>query len=127
LSLLQHRHARTPPPRLTLPSLALASPYLFIDRAPSGVFPLTLLFPTAPPPAAGAGSSGLAAAIEVERFAVSDGRIDFRDLTLTPPYWRSLGAFELTASRTALPRPRVARFRGKGLVDQLPPLRFAGS
>ena len=121
------RHARTRPSRLALASLELASPYLFIDRAPSGVFPLTLLFPTATPPAAGAGSSGLAAAIEVERFAVSDGRIDFRDLTLTPPYWRSLGAFELTASGIALPRPRVARFRGKGLVDELSPLRFEGS
>ncbi|HYV57143.1 MAG TPA: DUF748 domain-containing protein, partial [Candidatus Nitrosopolaris sp.] len=71
--------------------------------------------------------SGLDAAVKIERLAVSDGRIDFRDLTLTPPYWRSLAAFELSATDVTLPRARIARFEGNGLVDELSPLRFAGT
>src|SRR5262249_11993708 len=83
-------HLRTSPPQLTFTEVSLASPYLFIDRAPAGVFPLTLLFPVEASGAARTDGSGLDAAVKIERLAVSDGRIDFRDLTLTPPYWRSL-------------------------------------
>jgi Domain of Unknown Function (DUF748) len=124
---LTFNHLRTSPFRMAFTELRLASPYLFIDRAPSGVFPLTVLFPAETSGTQSADSSGLDAAIRIDRLAVSDGRIDFRDLMLTPPYWRSLAAFELGATDVALPRVRIARFEGKGLVDELSPLRFAGT
>ncbi len=117
---LRFREARSEPPRVTFDRVEIDWPYVLVDRTAAGVFPLTLA-------AAPATRSDPDAPLHVDHLAVRDGRIDFRDARLEPPYWRSLAHLRLEATNADLLPARVARLEGAGLVDELSPLRFEGT
>jgi hypothetical protein len=116
------RDARTAPLQVSLGTLALDWPYVLIDRIDSGIFPVSLAFRPAD-------SEGAADPfrLRIDELEVLGGRIDFRDATLTPPYWRSLANFKLAAQGAETPGIRVGKLRGSALVDELSPLRFEGT
>jgi hypothetical protein len=109
------------PPSASFERIDVAWPYLLIDRWPGGVFPFSLArrteeFDGAPP-----------RTLRIAHLHVTGGRLDFRDATLQPPYWRSLANVSLDADGVAAPDLRVRRVRASALVDELSPLRVEGT
>jgi hypothetical protein len=120
------RRARTDPYSVDLARVELAWPYVLIDRTPTGIFPWTLV--AARPPGEADSSPGRALpSLRLDRVEIIGGRLDFRDATLDPPYWRSLATFKSTAEAIDLPPLRVASLRATALVDELSPLRVDGT
>ena len=115
------RRAQTQPPSAILDAVEINWPYVLVDRTAAGIFPLSLASnrPTAP--------AGSPPSIRVGRLNVLGGRIDFRDTTLDPPYWRALASLDLDARRVEVPSLRVGSLRAKGLVDEISPLRVEGT
>ena len=122
------RHFQSAPPGAELESLELDWPYVLVDRSVDHIFPLSLVArpPTTGEPTAPA-SPMSAFNLRTDRFEVHGGRIDFRDATLSPPYWRALARLEVSASPLALPPVRVPRLRADGLVDEISPLHVEGT
>ncbi len=114
------RRARTSPPGADLDAVEIAWPYVLIDRSPAAIFPLSLV------PASGA-AARVPVAIRAERLSVIGARLDFRDTTLSPPYWRALANLRIDARAIELPTPRIADIQATGLVDELSPLRVRGT
>ena len=121
------RHFQSAPLHVDVESIELDWPYVLIDRAGDHVFPLSLVALTPPSPADATAVPGSVFTMRADRLAVHDGRIDFRDQTLTPPYWRSLARCELSATPFALPPVRVPRLRADGLVDEISPVHVEGT
>jgi hypothetical protein len=116
------RRLRTSPPEAALDSLELDWPYVLIDRRPTGIFPLSLA------PAFGSSASGRPPfTVRLGRLHVLGGRLDFRDTTIEPPYWRSLAELEADAHRVEGPAIRIGTIRAKGLVDEISPLQVEGT
>jgi len=65
--------------------------------------------------------------VRIDVLRVRGARIDFRDATLTPPYWRALANLGLEARAVEAPAVRVAELRAGGLVDELSPLSVEGT
>src|SRR5207237_7750898 len=87
---LRVREAGTNPPALDVDALEVAWPYVLIDRRADAIFPLTVLpatrEPTVTPPS-----------VRIAHGTVIGARIDFRDTTLSPPYWRALAGLRIDA------------------------------
>jgi hypothetical protein len=122
------RQATASPLAIALESVEASSPYVLVHRTPDGVFPLSLA-PRAlePPVPAPAPAPAVAFSLHADRLEVDDGRVDFLDTTLAPPYWRSLAQLALHADDLALPAARVARFTGGGMIDEISPAKIAGT
>jgi hypothetical protein len=116
------REARSAPPTARLDRLEVEWPYVLVDRTPTSIFPLSLV-----PAARGSDAAATPLAVGIKELRVHGGRIDFRDATLEPPYWRALAELDLTAQDIDVSPPRVASVRGSALVDELSPLRFEGT
>ena len=118
------RRMQTEPPAATLDTVDIDWPYVLVDRTPAGIFPLSLASsPAAGPPA----SRAAAPKVLIGRLRILGGRIDFRDATLEPPYWRALASLNLDARRVEAPGLRIASLQAKGLVDEISPLRVEGT
>ncbi len=115
------RRVALAPFALALDWVVVEWPYVLADRGGDGIFPLTIV------PAATAADGAALPPVTVRTASVEGGRIDFRDLTMTPPYWRSLASFALTLDGVRTPPLAVARVRGRGLIDELSPLRIQGT
>src|SRR5579862_3853202 len=117
---LRVRDAGTNPPAVDVDSLEIAWPYVLIDRRPDAIFPLTVLpasrGPTVTPPN-----------LRIGHGSVIGARIDFRDLTMTPPYWRALAGLRIDARTIEAPAVRIAQVDASGLIDELSPLRVHGT
>ena len=125
---LDIRHFQSVPPGADLERLALDWPYVLVDRNPERIFPLSLVAgPPTTDQATAAASPMSTVNLRSDRVEVHGGRIDFRDTTLSPPYWRSLARLEVSANPAALPPVRVPRLRADGLVDELSPLHVEGT
>jgi hypothetical protein len=119
------RQARTRPPAATLERLEIDWPYVLVDRTPESIFPLSIVGrPTAPSALAPAPTAPFV--LRIGGLRVHGGRIDFRDTTIEPAYWRALAALEVTAEGIEVPPARAAFLRGHALIDELSPLRFEG-
>ena len=117
------RQARSAPPSATFEKIEVDWPYVLIDRTPAAIFPFSLLADGAPAPAEGPPP----ATLRVEALRVLGGRIDFRDATLAPPYWRALANLRLEARGVEAPAVRVAELHAGALVDELSPLSVEGT
>jgi hypothetical protein len=95
---------------------------VFVDRTVAGLFPLSLV----------SGAHGAEPGLEPDRLRIRDvvvtgGRVDFRDETLAPPYWRSLANVAVRARDTSATPIRVPRLTVDALVDELSPLHVEGT
>jgi len=117
------RQARSAPPSAAFEKVEVDWPYVLVDRSAGGIFPLSLAAPAAPAPAEGAPLP----TVRIDALRVRGARIDFRDATLTPPYWRALANLGLEARAVEAPAVRVAELRAGGLVDELSPLSVEGT
>ena len=117
------RQARSAPPSAAFEKVEVDWPYVLVDRSAGGIFPFSLAAPAAPAPAEGAPLP----TVRIDALRVLGGRIDFRDATLTPPYWRALANLGLEARAVEVPAVRVAELRASGLVDELSPLSVEGT
>ena len=117
------RQARNAPPSAAFQRVEIDWPYVLVDRSAGGIFPFSLAAPAAPAPAEGAPLP----TVRIDALRVLGGRIDFRDATLTPPYWRALANLGLEARAVEVPAVRVAELRASGLVDELSPLSVEGT
>jgi len=117
------RQARSAPPSATFEKIEVDWPYVLIDRTPAAIFPFSLLADGAPAPAEGPPP----ATLRIEALRVLGGRIDFRDATLAPPYWRALANLRLAAHGVEAPAVRVAELHAGALVDELSPLSVEGT
>jgi hypothetical protein len=119
---LELTEATSTPLAVTFGRIDIAWPYLLIDRWQGGIFPYSLARRTgdgdaaSPPPE-----------VRIAHLHVSGGRLDIRDATLEPPYWRSLANVTLDAHGVAAPDVRIRRVRATALVDELSPLRVEGT
>jgi hypothetical protein len=113
--------ATTTPPAVQLARLDVEWPYLLVDRTAGGIFPFTALTSGA----AGA-SPAVSVALDVRRLAVHGGRLDFRDATLEPPYWRTIANLGLQADDATAPPVAAASVRLTGLVDEISPITVEG-
>src|SRR5690242_1433763 len=117
---LRVRDAGTNPPAVDVDSLEIAWPYVLIDRRPDAIFPLSMLpasqGPVVTPPN-----------LRIGHGSVIGARIDFRDLTMTPPYWRALAGLRIDARTIEAPAVRIAQLDASGLIDELSPLRVHGT
>ena len=118
------RKARSAPPSAVLAKVEIDWPYVLIDRWPDVIFPVSLVAEAAPTPAEGAPTTPT---VSIDMLRVRGARIDFRDSTLKPPYWRGLAHVALEARTIEAPAIRVAEFRASGLVDELSPLSVEGT
>jgi hypothetical protein len=118
------RRLRTDPPSATLDRLEVDWPYVLVDRSPAAIFPLSVAAS-----AAGASTADAPAplAVRIGRLRVLGGRLDFRDTTLSPPYWRALAELDVDARRVEVPALRIGTIRAKGMVDEISPLRVEGT
>ncbi len=117
------RQARSAPPSAAFERVEIDWPYVLVDRSAGGIFPFSLAAPAAPAPAEGAPPP----TVRIDTLRVRGARIDFRDATLTPPYWRALANLALEARAVEAPAVRVAELRASGLVDELSPLSVEGT
>ncbi len=117
------RQARSAPPSAAFEKVEVDWPYVLVDRSAGGIFPFSLAAPAAPASAEGAPLP----TVRIDALRVRGARIDFRDATLTPPYWRALANLGLEARAVEAPAVRVAELRADGLVDELSPLSVEGT
>src|SRR6266446_834156 len=117
------RRARSAPPSAAFEKVEVDWPYVLVDRSAGGIFPFSLAAPAAPAPAEGTPLP----TVSIDALRVLGARIDFRDATLTPPYWRALANLGLEARAVEAPAVRVAELRAGGLVDELSPLSVEGT
>jgi hypothetical protein len=120
---LEIREARSDPVHAVLTRLDVEWPYVLVDRTPTAIFPFSLASRTEPTP----GDTPPATPFRIEHLNVLGGRIDFRDATLAPPYWRALANLTLDAQRIQVPGLRVGTLRASALVDEWSPLRVEGT
>jgi hypothetical protein len=118
------RRMQTEPPAATLDTLDIDWPYVLVDRTAAGIFPLSL---AAAPAADRSGVPAAAPRVRIGRLRVLGGRIDFRDATLEPPYWRALANLTLDARRLDAPALRIAAVAARGLIDEISPIRVEGT
>jgi hypothetical protein len=118
------RRATSDPLAVAFENVEVDWPYVLVDRTPTGIFPLSL-----PTSAEDSSVERTHAAVDLRaaRVLVSGGRIDFRDATFDPPYWRSAAELKLVAEDVGLPPARIARLSGRALVDELSPLHVEGT
>jgi len=115
------RQARSAPPSAAFEKVEVDWPYVLVDRTAAGIFPFSLAAPAAPAEGAPLPT------VRIDVLRVRGARIDFRDATLTPPYWRALANLGLEARAVEAPAVRVAELRAGGLVDELSPLSVEGT
>jgi hypothetical protein len=120
------RRARTEPYAIDLARVEIEWPYMLVDRTPAGIFPWTLVAPRSAEEGDPSGAGPLPS-VRIDRLEVMGGRIDFRDATLAPPYWRSLATFKSTADGIDVPPLQIASLRATALVDELSPLQIEGT
>ena len=118
------RQARSDPKAIDLDKVELEWPYVLIDRGPSGIFPLTLFSRS---DAQGVANSYLPPRMHLDDLDVMGGRIDFRDTTLEPQYWRALAEFKLAAKKLDAAPLRIASLSATALIDELSSLRVEGA
>ena len=114
--------ARLNPLRASVRRVELEWPYVLIDRTTEGVFPLSVVRTTD-----GGGPADEPVEVRMADLAITGGRIDFRDQTLTPAYWRSLANVTVEGVDVAFAPARVARLSLDGLVDELSPFHLEGT
>ncbi|HUE29933.1 MAG TPA: DUF748 domain-containing protein [Verrucomicrobiae bacterium] len=117
------RQARSAPPSAAFEKVEVDWPYVLVDRSAGAIFPFSLAAPAAPASKEGAPLL----TVRIDALRVLGARIDFRDATLTPPYWRALANLGLEARAVEAPAVRVAELRASGLVDELSPLSVEGT
>jgi hypothetical protein len=108
------------PATLELPVLSLSYPYAMIARSAAGTFPRSLV-------AGGADASSAAAALRIGRLDVVDGKVEYVDETLDPPFWTSLTGVTGTAERIAWPAATIERLSVVGKRDELSPVAVSGA
>lgn len=115
-------------PPLEITSLKLAYPYVMVQRHTDDVFPYSLWISSdgaQPPPAAEPPPS--TAALAVQRLSVEGGKLEFMDMTLTPPYWTALSELTFDAEGVRLPPPSIDHFHLAARYDELSPVDVSGS
>src|SRR5207244_4504286 len=117
------RQAGSAPPSVAFERVEIDWPYVLVDRSAEGIFPFSLLAASAPGPAERAPLP----TVRIDALRVRGPRIDFRDATLSPPYWRALANLGLEARAVEAPAVRVGELRASGLVDELSPLSVEGT
>jgi len=117
------RQAGSAPPSVAFERVEIDWPYVLVDRSAEGIFPFSLLAAAAPAPAERAPLP----TVRIDALRVRGARIDFRDATLSPPYWRALANLRLEARAVEAPAVRVGALRARGLVDELSPLSVEGT
>lgn len=113
-------------------SLALTYPYAMIERSADGLFPLDVLTRPAPAAAADAAPAPVATPaahaeaaprpIRIESLALSQGRIDFVDLTTQPPYWMGVASADVAARGVQLVPRDLEQLDASARQDELHPL-----
>jgi hypothetical protein len=128
-------------PALRVSRLALDYPYAMIVRRAAGTFPLSSLRAVAPPEAGAAAPSPATPAtpatptagepaattadggspLVIDELRVSNGRTDFVDETIEPPYWAGLASINGVARAIAWPEGSVDRFEFTAMHDEISP------
>src|SRR5207253_2880254 len=101
------RQAGSAPPSVAFERVEIDWPYVLVDRSAEGIFPFSLLAAAAPAPAERAPLP----TVRIDALRVRGARIDFRDATLSPPYWRALANLRLEARAVEAPAVRVGALR----------------
>lgn len=111
------------PATIDVSSATLSYPYAMAVRSDAGTFPFTAMAP-APSRDAGAGAPPR---LRIAQVTVENGKLEFVDATLTPPFWTSLTDVTASASDVAIPPGTVDRFTLAGKRDELSPVLASGS
>ena len=109
------------PATIDVSSATLSYPYAMVVRSDAGTFPYALLGDGS------GGEGGTQATLHVGRLDVVDGKLEFVDQTLQPPFWTSLTGVAATAEQIALPPGTVDRFTLTGKRDELSPVAVSGA
>ena len=97
-------------------------PYVMIHRAAGGLFPATLFSG-----GDAASDRGYDDALRIDAATLRNGRIEFYDTTLTPPYWTELTDAAVTVSGLAAPPLRAERITVAGAIDEISPAEAQAS
>ncbi len=125
---------RFDPLRVRLRRVDADWPYVMVHRAEHGVFPVTLLeqrrsepvaLASAEPP--GTRSPPTRSLVEAADVALRNGRVEFYDTTLQPPYWTELTSADVTATAVTVTPFTAGRVALSGNVDAISPLVASGT
>jgi hypothetical protein len=115
-------------PAVEVSALRLDYPYAMVVHSAAGTFPYSVVGRRAaaddPAPAAPAAAMP---EVRVRRVAIDNGKLEFVDETLAPPFWTSLTGLTGNAEEIALPALTVERFALSGKRDELSPVQIAGT
>ena len=107
------------PGAIDMPSLTLSYPYAMVVRSTAGTFPSSLL--------GGGDGGGAAPTLRIGRLDIVDGKLEFVDETVQPPFWTSLTDIAATAEQVALPPGTVDNFTLAGKRDEISPVAMSGT
>ena len=105
------------PGAIDMPSLTLSYPYAMVVHSDAGTFPST----------ARRRRRRRGADVWIGRLDIVDGKPDFVDETVQPPFWTSLTDIAATAEQVALPPGTVDHFTLAGKRDELSPVAMSGT
>ncbi len=120
------------PLQVAIQSMRLSYPYVLVQRRDAGIFPY-LLFTntgttgTSPPAAATDGATGAPVRFRIHHLEAENGRLEFLDSTLTPPYWSSFADVQAQADEIRIPDGTAEHFKITGKQDELSPTVISGA
>ena len=101
-------------------SATLSYPYAMVVRSAGGTFPYSLL-------EGGSAGDGPRTNWRVDRLTVVDGKLEFVDATLEPPFWTSLTSVSASAEQVAVPPGTIEHFTLAAKRDELSPVAVSGT
>jgi hypothetical protein len=114
------------PLRIHVGAASATWPYVMVHRHPGGTFPWAAAGPT-PVVATPATAEAAAPVLVIDEAILSNGRIEFYDTTLRPPFGSELAETEATLRDLRLAPLSVGGFEIRGAIDEIAPLEVRGS
>ncbi len=119
-----------PSPTIDVSSLKLSYPYMMVHRDDHGTFPFAAFGgngagTSAAPPATGEQQAGIQ--VRVERIEVENGKLEFLDATLDPPFWTSLTDVTAEAEQISRSEGTIKSFKITAKQDELSPVEISGA
>jgi hypothetical protein len=103
--------------------MTLSYPYALIQRRAAGIFPYMQFAPDQ----AATGGNADAPRLRVRHLEATDGRVEFVDMTLDPPYWSSFTDVSAQADELHSRTRTVEHFKISGKQDELSPATISGA